>query len=204
MALIETQPDALAKVYARSLIELAEEAGGRDQIESVLGQLEDILELARSDKRFGEFLSSQVLSSSHRARSLKAIFADRCDDLVLRFLQVLNEKGRLGHLPAITAAYDTLVQERFGRIEVDVYTAAPVDTAELESIKTRLGEILKKDVIVHPYTDDSMIGGVKFRIGDRLVDASLATRLRRLQDKLLEDGGARLRADAGRIIDADD
>ena len=204
MPLIETQPDALAMVYARSLLELAEQAGGQERIESTLGQLEDILELARSDPRFGEFLSSRVLSAAHRKSSLKLIFTDQCDDLVLRFLLVLNEKNRLGHISAIVAAYDTLVQERFGRIEVDVFTAVPVDTAELESIKSRLGSILKKDVIVHPYTDESMIGGVKFRIGDKLVDASLSSRLRRMQDKLLLDGGARVRAQSSNMIDMTD
>ncbi|MBK7404701.1 MAG: ATP synthase F1 subunit delta [Phycisphaerales bacterium] len=201
MPLIDTQPDALANVYARSLLELADEQGGRERIEAILGQLEDILELARSDKSFGEFFASRVLGVSARAESLRAIFSGRCDDLVLRFLLVLNQKRRLGHLVAIVAAYDALVQVRFGRIEVDVYTAAPVDVAELQGIKSRLQTILAKDVVVHPYTDEAMIGGIKFRIGDQLVDASIASRLQRMRDKLSSAGAAEIRARAGRIID---
>ena len=201
MPLIESQPDALATVYARSLLELADEAGGQERIEAVLGQLEDILDLARTDRRFGEFFASRILSTANRAKSLRAIFEGRCDDLVFRFLLVVNEKGRLGHIVAIVAAFDALVQERFGRIEVDVFTASPVDVAEVDSIKTRLAEILGKEVVVHPYTDESMIGGVKFRIGDQLVDASLASRLRRMRDSLSTSGGAKLRAKAQEIID---
>lgn len=201
MPLIESQPDALANIYARSLLELADEAGGRDGIESVLGQLEDILDLARSDRGFGEFLASRVLTTANRAASIRQIFTGRCDDLVLRFLLVLNEKGRLGHIVAIVAAYDALVQTRFGRVEVDVFTASPVDVAAINAIKTRLTSILGKDVVVHPYTDESMIGGVKLRIGDQLVDASLASRLRRMRDKLHTSGGAELRARAQQIIE---
>lgn len=201
MPLIDSPPDALANIYARSLLDLADKAGGRERIEGTLGQLEDILDMARADKQFGEFLASKVLSTAERRRSLRQIFEGRVDDLVLRFLLVLNEKGRLGHLPAITAAFDALVQERFGRIEVDVFTAAPLDVAEIDKIKDRLGAILSKDVVVHPYTDESMIGGVKFRIGDQLIDASLASRLRRMRDRLQTSGGAELRARAQRILD---
>jgi F-type H+-transporting ATPase subunit delta len=201
MPLIESQPDALANVYARSLLELADEQGGQERVESVLGQLEDILDLARADKTFGEFLASRVLASATRSASLRTILGGRCDDLVLRFFLVLNEKGRLGHIAAIVAAYDAQVQDRFGRIEVDVYTAAPVDVAELSGIKSRLSSILGKDVVVHPYTDESMIGGIKLRIGDQLVDASLSSRLRRMRDRLQSSGGAELRSQAQRIIE---
>ncbi len=200
MPLIESPPDALANIYARSILELAEADGGRERMESVMGQLEDILDLARADRRFGEFFASQVLSTAERRKSIRTIFTDRCDDLVMRFLLVLNEKGRLGHLPAIVAAYDAMVQEQFGRIEVDVFTAAPLDVAEIDKVKDRLSAILKKDVVVHPYTDESMLGGVKFRIGDQLIDASLASRLRRMRDRIQDAGGAMLRANAKRIL----
>jgi F-type H+-transporting ATPase subunit delta len=201
MPLTESPPDALANIYARSLLELAEAGGGRERIESVLDQLEDILDLARSDRRFGEFLASRVLTADQRRGTLRAIFDGRCDDLVLRFLQVVNHKGRLSHLPAIAAAYDAMAQERFGRVEVDVFTAAPLDMAELDTIRERLGSILSKDVVLHPYTDESMIGGVKFRIGDRLVDASLSSKLRRMRDRFNTTGTAELRARAQGILD---
>ncbi len=201
MPLIESQPDALANVYARSLLELADEAGGRARIESVLGQLEDILDMARTNRSFGEFLASRVLSTANRDASIRKIFTGRCDDLVLRFLLVLNRKGRLGHIVSIVAAFDALVQTRFGRIEVDLFTANPVEFAEIDRVKARLTTILGKEVVVHPYTDESMIGGVKFRIGDQLVDASIASRLRRMRDRLHTSGGAELRARAQQIID---
>ncbi|MEN0019738.1 MAG: ATP synthase F1 subunit delta [Planctomycetota bacterium] len=201
----EARPDALANVYAQSLLELAEAqgdgAGSQARIEAVLGQLEDVLELARNDARFSEFLASRVLADDARERSIKAIFAGKADDLVTNFLLVLNRKGRLAHLPSIVAAYDRLVQARFGRVEVDVFTASPIDVAELSPIRERLGSILGKDVVLHPYVDANMIGGVKFRVGDQLIDASVATRLRRMRDMLVEDGGAEIKAAASKLLD---
>ena len=201
MPLIESQPDALSQVYARSLFELAEAKGGRPTIESSLGELEDILELARADARFSEFLASRVLPLAQRSASLEKIFKGKVSDLVLRFLQVLNEKGRLGHLPAVVTAFDRVVQEKFGRIEVDLYTAAPATREEIEQVKTRLQKALGKEPVIHAYTDPSMIGGLRMQIGDRLIDGSIATRLRQFRDQLATGGSAEIRARVERIIE---
>ncbi|MEK6702762.1 MAG: ATP synthase F1 subunit delta [Planctomycetota bacterium] len=201
MALIETQPDALAMMYARSLMELVESKGGKDAALDTLGELEDIVELARGDARFAEFLSSRVLGVSKRSASLEKILKGRVNITTLRFLQVVNEKGRLSHLPTIVAAFDSLVQEKFGRVEVDVFTAEPIDPEVSRRISTRLGETLKKEVIVHPYTDGTMIGGVRLQMGDQLIDASVATQLRKLRDRLASEGENKLKNNMGRIIE---
>ena len=194
MPLNDSQPDALAEIYARSLFELAEAKGGQQAIEACAGEIEDILELARGDARFSEFLASRVLPVSQRSTSLEKILKGRISDLTLRFLQILNEKSRLSHLGAIAAAYDALAQRKFGRIEVDVYTASPVSSEEVRAIRDRLQQALGREPVVHPYVDNAMLGGIKLQIGDTLVDGSLATRLRKFREQLATDGSARLRA----------
>jgi F-type H+-transporting ATPase subunit delta len=200
MPLTHAAPDALARTYAKALFDLVQSQGGQAGVESTLGELETILELARNQPQFNEFLSSQILPAKDRARSLRAIFASAASPTVLNFLLVMNEKGRLGHLPPVAAAFDELVQRAFGRIEVDVYTAAPAGPAEIDLVKNRLREILGKEPVVHPYTDKSMLGGLKLQIGDQLIDASLATRLRRMRDQLGTSGLAALRARADKIL----
>jgi len=201
MPLIESQPDALAQVYARSLFELAEARGGQPLLEHVLAELEEILDLSRRDHRFSEFLASRILSASARAASLRRIFSSSLQPLTLNFLLLLNEKGRLSHLPAVVAAFDALAQKRFGRVEIDLFTPAPLSSAELDHIKARLSKAIGKQAVVHPYTDHSMIGGVRLRIDDRLIDASIASQLRRLREILATRGPARVRAIAERAID---
>ena len=204
MPLIESQPDALAQTYATSLFELIEAQGGQERVESVLGELEAVMELTRTDARFNEFLASRVVKRDDRQRSLSAMFQGKLDDLTLRFLLVLNEKGRLRHLPPIVAAYDEITQRRFGRVEVDVYTASPLSGDELRDIREQLNRALGNEAVVHPYTDSSMIGGVKLQIGDTLIDASLATKLRQFKDQLGSQGSSKIRASAERAIeDAD-
>lgn len=200
MPMIETKPDALAFTYARSFFMLADSKGGRALIEDVLGQLEEILDLAFADKKFGEFLASRTLSVKDRSGALQRIFKGRVDDLTLQFLQVLNRKGRLQHLAGITAAFDSLVQEKFGRVEIDVITAETIPPEALNALRSRLATALKKEVIAHPYVDPSMIGGVKLKIGDQLVDGSVATQLRRIRDRLEVEGLGALRARADRVV----
>ncbi|MEO0483890.1 MAG: ATP synthase F1 subunit delta [Planctomycetota bacterium] len=200
MPLIESEPDAVAQTYARSLFELAESEGGQVRTEDILGELEDILEIARSDASFGEFISSRIVSAEAREETLRTILDGRASDLTLRFMLVLNRKRRLGALSGVVAAYDAIVQERFGRIEVDVFTPAPADADQLGSIKERLGSLLGKEIVLHPYTDEKMIGGIKLRIGDQLIDGSVETQIRRLRDRFAAGGRDQIRAGAERFL----
>jgi len=115
---------------------------------------------------------------------------------LLTFLMLLNRKGRLGALLAVCDAYDATLQQAFGKTEVDVYTvdgAAPSPESQ-QVMRERIKAATGKDPIFHFYADPHMVGGVKFRIGDQLVDGSVATRLRRMRSALIDRGGARVRA----------
>jgi len=200
MPLIEAQPSALAKVYAKSLFELAQQ-DGQANAESILGELEDIVELARADRSFSELLASRLIDTDKRDASLERMFNGRVSGLTLNFLRQLNRKGRLANLSQIATAMDTLVQDQYGRIEVDVFTATPIGTGELESVRAQLSASLGKDVIMHPYTDSSMLGGIKLRMGDQLIDASIQAQLRKMRDGLLDSGSAAVRGRSGDMLE---
>jgi F-type H+-transporting ATPase subunit delta len=193
--------DAVAQVYARSLYELAEEAGGRDKIVEVAQELEQTCELARADRAFSAFLGSPIIDRARRGAALRRIFHGNVTDLVLRFLLVLNDKRRLGHLKAICDAYDQIVHEAFGRVEVDVYTPGLLEAGEVDALKRRIGSVLGKEPILYTYIDRAMIGGLKLRIGDQLVDGSVASRLRRMRQDMLASGGPAVRDRIERIIE---
>jgi F-type H+-transporting ATPase subunit delta len=201
MATLETQSDALAEIYAKSLFDLAMQEGGRERVESIAGEMEEVLDVARANPQFIEFLRSAILPMDKREKSLGAIFKGRISDLLLRFLLVLNRNERLGHVGAIQTAFDSMVQERFGRVEVDVFTAAPLDQGQLQHVADRLRKAMGREPVLHNYTDTTMIGGLRLQIGDQLIDASVATRLRRMRDRLSSEGGAQVRAKIDRIID---
>lgn len=203
MPLLETPADAIAMTYAQSLFELAKADGGQSTIEATLAELEEFAELARADKQFGEFVSSQVISSDHRSASLEKIFRGKLSNRVLDFLLVLNEKGRLGHLLGIVSAFDGLVQKAFGRVEVDAWTAAPMEAGEKQELERRLAQKIGRQVVLHAYTDPTMLGGIRLQVGDQLLDASLASQLRSIRQQLSENGPARIRAAAEKLFRGD-
>jgi F-type H+-transporting ATPase subunit delta len=195
------QSDALAQVYAKSLFGLAQDAGGRDKIEEVADELEQIVELTRSDRGLREFFGSPIIDPDKRQVSLQRVFQNRVTDLTLRFLLVLNDRKRLKHLEPISEAFGHLVQESFGRVEVDVFTAAPLEPGQQERLTARIREALGREPVVHAYVDKSLLGGIRLRVGDQLIDGSVVTSLRRLRQTLLTSGGASLRERIAGLID---
>ena len=203
MPLIEAQPDAVAMTYARSMFHVLMAQGGQQAVENAQGELEDVLEMARADKKFGEFLSSRIIPEAQRTASLAKIFGGKLSPTTLNFIQVLNEKGRLSSLPAVVEAFVQHVQKAFGRVEVDVHTAAPLSPSEQADMQRNLSEKLGKQVVLHAYVDPTMLGGVRFQIGDQLLDGSIKTQLARLRDQLTTRGAATVRATADKFFRAD-
>lgn len=201
MPLIDTPPDQVAKVYAGALFDLCGGAAEGSSAEGALDELQTVLELARADGRFGEFLASRALAVAARDAALERMFEGRLSPVVLRFLRLLNRKGRLGHLPAIVEALDHTVQAAFGRVEVDVFTAEAMDEASAQRLRERISAKLGRGVVLHRSVDPGMIGGIKLKVGDQLIDDSLATRLRRLRDRLTGEGASRIRGRAGSVIE---
>ena len=193
MPLVDREPDALSRVYAESLFNLAMEEGGRDRLESLSGELDELLELTREMPDLNEFLASRIIATEDRKASLRAIFDGKVSELLFKFLMVLNEKDRLNQLLPIVSAYQTMVQEKFGRIEVDVWTREAIPQEQIDAITSEIRRALDREPVVHPYTDEKMIGGVKLQIGDKLIDASFETRLRQMNERLKTEGSARMR-----------
>jgi F-type H+-transporting ATPase subunit delta len=193
MVRIDTPPDAIDKAYAKSLFELADEKGGRERLESVSAELEELVEIVRANPRFEEFIASRIIPAEAKSASLRKILGGNVDDLILHTTLVLNKKGRADRFARMAAAFGQMVEERFGRVEVDVYTRFAIPPDQLESLRSILQQKLDREPVIYTYTDPTMIGGLKIRVGDQLLDASFANRLRKMRDLLKEEGGALIR-----------
>ncbi|MDZ4829239.1 MAG: ATP synthase F1 subunit delta [Phycisphaerae bacterium] len=186
---MQQQIDDVARVYAESLYELAAKDGNVAPAQEIGAELAAFADAVRSDRRFAEFLRTPVIDRKAREKSLKSILTGRVSDLLVRFILVVNRKGRAGSLADIEQAYDALLQEKLGKVEVDLWTAGPIGPDQLESIKTRVQAALGKDVVMHAYIDASILGGLKLRIGDRLIDGSVAAKLRAMRSHLSAGSG---------------
>ncbi len=189
---------SVAEVYAVALFELADTASAVDDVRE---QMDDLAELIRSNPGLRKLLESRVLSATERRDSLQRIFEGNVSDLLYRFIQVVNAKDRLGELLGIAVAYGKFVDVRHGLIEVDAYVAAHLDDAQAQRVTSELGQALGGTIVLHQFVDPSLIGGIKLRIGDKLIDASVATQLRKMKEQIVAAGREGARSEAAKFLE---
>ena len=175
-----TNPTAVA--YARSLLELANE---RNQAEEVGREIAGIREVTEQNPTFAAFLADPGISATERTATLEKVFRGRVSPLVMNFLSVMNNHGRLRMLGAVTQAFSDLLDEQLGNVEVDVTVAQRLTPDQLEQVRQRVSQSLGKNAVVHQYVDPEIIGGLMIRVEDRLIDASVRYQLEAMRERLL-------------------
>jgi F-type H+-transporting ATPase subunit delta len=171
-----------AVTYARSLLELAQE---RNVAQPIGDELQGIHEVLEANPTLREFLKDPGISAEERTGVVDRVFRPRVNPLLGNFLGVLGVHGRLGLLDQVAAAYDDLLDQLLGKVEVDVTVAQQLSPDELEQVRQRVGAALKKDAVIHQYVDESIIGGLLLRVGDKLIDASVRSQLETMRRQFL-------------------
>ena len=193
--------DEVATVYAQSLLEVCDKAGGNAVAEACSSELRELAEIIRGNKKFGEFLKTPIVGNDKRKAALDKIVKGRVSDLVYRFVMVLANHGRAGRIADVADAFDALMQDRLGRIEVDMFTVdGKASDDVLATVKARVKAAFAKDAVLHQYSDPNMIGGVKLRIGDQLIDGSVATQLRNMREAVSTRGTGAIRSRLGDFL----
>ncbi len=161
--------------YAQALFDLAVETGALDAIEADLKSLKAM----RADSRdLRDVLASPRFSGEDKAKSLAAIGARAGFNATTgKFLGLLAANGRTGALADIIAAFERLSAKRRGVVSAQVTTAVALTDAQTESLKSALRQALGKDPQIETKVDPAILGGLKVRVGSRLYDASLKSKL---------------------------
>jgi F-type H+-transporting ATPase subunit delta len=175
----------LGLVYAKALLGAAQTAG---KVEAVLEELESLQnDVLKSLPALRLTLTSPRVSSEEKVALLDKAFRGKMSGVLLNFLKVTAQHGRLNCLSDIVKSYRQLVSESQGKVEITVRAAYPLSNPLRERIATRLGEVLKKRVSLNVEVDPALLGGLVVRIGDTLYDGSLASQLQRMKSVALEE-----------------
>lgn len=177
------QEIAVAGVYARALLPLAESQGLADR---VVEELDSLLAEADRNPAFEDFLISPLVETTERGRVLDKIFRGQLTELLLDTLQVMNEKGRAGLLRALVEAYHQELEELRGQIRVKVETAVPLNDASRRQLQQAVSDFTGKQAMLEESIDEALIGGVVLNVVDRRIDSSIASELNKLNHKLLD------------------
>ena len=172
--------EEIAQVYARSLFEVATEQGDVEVVREQLGELADALE-SNQDLRL--FCFSPYFSSEEKKRGLQAALSG-VDPSVERFLMLLVENERLPLIGRIRREYDRLCDEAEDLLAVTVTSAVALDPAVITRLVEQISEQTGSKVELTEKVDPSIVGGVVLRVGNSILDASIANRLENLRTEV--------------------
>ncbi len=169
----------LAGRYAAALYDIAETAGTLDAVANDLRALRAMITESADLRRL---IASPVLDRADQAKAMRALLErGGANDLTLRFVGVVTDNRRLFALPQIIEAYLRRLAERRGEVVAHVASAKALSPAQVERVTETLRRGLGSKVVVDLAVDPGLIGGLVVRVGSKLVDDSLRSKLLRLQ-----------------------
>ena len=179
MASEATGETGLAARYATALFDLADE---RRALDAVAGDLRELRAMVQGSGDLVRLLRSPVLSRDEQGKAIAAV-AERAglSTLTRDFLGVVAKNRRLFAVPAMIEAYLKKLAERRGEITAEVTVAHKLTEARQAALLEQLRRTVGARVVVDIRVDPSLLGGMIVKIGSRMVDASLNSRLQRLR-----------------------
>ena len=161
------------------MYDIAETAGTLDAVAEDLRSLRRMIEGSADLRRM---IASPVVDRAGQAKAMRALLeAAGANELTLRFVGVVSDNRRLFVLPAIIEAYLRQLAARRGEVVAHVTSAKPLSPAHVDKVTENLRRSLGSKVMVDLKVDPDLIGGLVVRVGSKLVDDSLRTKLMRLQ-----------------------
>ena len=169
----------IAQRYGLALYELADEAKNLDDVAS---DLESLKALIAESSDLEKLLRSPVIDGEEKMKAMNTILErGGANPLTRRFIGVVAGNNRLFVLADMISAYLAELSHRRGEITAEVTSARPLKDDQLQQLTESLRAKLGGKVAVEPSVDPSLIGGLVVRVGSRMIDAWLKTKLQRLQ-----------------------
>ena len=175
--------DALARRYARVLLQVAVEAGAERAVSEDLGlvnkTIADIPELR-------SFLRSPCYGPALKQAAITDLFGNRICAAAMNGIRLVVARGRERLMPDVIRAYGELLDEREHRVRVRLVSALPLEPAGIGRVRTLLTERLGLEVGLDVAMNPDLIGGCVLRIGTRVLDNSVRGRLLAIRDRMMQ------------------
>ena len=179
MAAGTTGLSGIAGRYAHALYELADE---QRQLDAVAGDLRKLKQMIEASEDLRRLTRSPLISRRDQARAMAALLAQAgLGETVRHFVGVAAQNRRLFLLPAMIDAFLATLAARRGEVTAHVTSAAPLATAQVDALKAQLARAVGKSVNLEFKVEPALLGGLVVKVGSRMVDSSLKSKLQRLQ-----------------------
>jgi F-type H+-transporting ATPase subunit delta len=172
--------------YATALFELARDEKSVDAVRADLDRFDALLNESADLMRL---VRSPVFSADAQSRAIAAVLEKaEISGISAKFLKVLTANRRLFAVSDSIRAFRALVAKFKGEATADVTVAEALSDKNLDALKTALKSVTGKDVALNVKVDPSIIGGLVVKLGSRMVDSSLRTKLNSIRHAMKEAG----------------
>jgi len=173
---------SLARRYARALLELATE---QKQVERVKKEMDELSAMWASSPELQELYSNPLFTGAMRKSALSEIITRAgVSQLTRNTVLYLADSNRIAALPDLARTFSEQAEKAAGGVRAEVTSAAPLSESYYIQLQKALEVATGKHVTIEKKTDPGLIAGVVTRIGDKVFDGSVRTRLADLKDSL--------------------
>lgn len=199
MAKQSFQVEAVGHIYAQALVNLAQQ---QNVLDAVTEDVHGIGELLKANASFRQFVQAVTISADEKTKALTNIFSGKVHQLTLETLKSMARRERLMFLQGFVDGFDSILAKLAGRVEVELTTAAALAEPSVERIKAAVKSAIGKEPHFTMKVDASLIGGIRLRIGDTLIDGSIDTQLDHMRESLQRGGMNRLQDQMDQVVAA--
>lgn len=176
----------VAERYATALFELANETGELDAVEADISRFET---MRRESADLRRLMKSLVFSNEDQLRAIGAVVeAAGLGATASNFIKLVASNHRLDLLPDMFRGFRQMLADKRGEVTADIVSATTLSDSQLADLKVALADISGKTVHVELDVDPALIGGLVVKLGSRMIDTSLKTKLDALKIALKEVG----------------
>jgi F-type H+-transporting ATPase subunit delta len=175
----ESAVSGVAGRYATAVFELAQEQKSLDGVARDFSQLAQII---AEGPELALFVRSPIFSRDEHQKGMDAVLRRiEAQPLTVRFVLTLAQKRRLFALPEIIRSFDKLLANQRGEVDAEVTAARPLSEAQTAELKHVLKAKLGREARITTRIDPSLLGGLIVKVGSRMIDSSLRTKLEGLR-----------------------
>ena len=174
--------------YAQAIFEIAREAGEDEYAEAALESLSAALKSAPAIERF---LGNPALGPAEKKRIMGRLFegkGSKLDEILVRFLLLLFGKNRFYLIHDIAVHFRKIADESQGQGVAEIRSAVPLSEAHRTAIVSRIERLSGKKMVVRAQVDASLLGGVVVKVGNKIMDDSVWTKIDHFKKELTKIG----------------
>lgn len=174
---------AVAKRYGQALLQIGQE---QNAIDTYQQQLQMVVDTIGNNSELNSVWTAREIDRETKIKVVKELFDGKVSATIINLLCVVIEKSREKFIGDIYAMYVVFADEARNVAYADVVSAYPLSTEEEEKIAAQLAKMTGKNVKLLVSVDNSLVGGIVVKFGDRVYDGSVAARLQGMKNKLQE------------------